>query len=169
MAEVMTEKIITTELRPFLRAEGWNFYMALKCTSNENADIFNVIDQMKFKLVIAYRDDEYDGYSEMVELFETTEWVYIEIDTEEKNRLNSSNGNLDVYELIDDGGYFNTKLYQCLSDILPKSDENYEEEDEEYDSQIMELNQEFIDNMTSDGDLNQLMEIGIAQYIKTYF
>jgi len=168
MTEAIQEKFVTTELRPFLRAEGWNFYMALKCCSDESVDIFNAIDHMKFKLVIAYRDDECNEYSEMVELFETSEWIYIETYTEKENGFITSYGELDIYELTDDGGYFNAKLYQSLSDILPEPEEDYEEENEEYDSQIMDLNQEFIDNMTSVGDLGHLMKIGIVQYIKAY-
>ena len=166
MTEAIQEKFVTTEQRHFLRAEGWNFYMALQCSSDENIDIFDVIDHMKFKLIITYCDGECNEYSEMVELFETSEWVNIETYTEKENGFISSYGELDIYELTGDSCYSNAKLYQCLSYILPESEE---ESEEEYDRRTEYLHQEFIDQMTNDGDLDQLTKTGIVQYIKAYF
>lgn len=163
MKEETKEKTIETELRPFLRAEGWDFYMSLECKSGENADIFNVIDDMEFKLVVSWKDDE-DEESEMEELFETAEWTPIEITTREQNGFEYFEGCLDVYALTSGGGYFSLTLSNCLSDVFPDI-----EDDDERNERVENLNQELIDNLTDDGDLDDLTEEAIVQYIKTYY
>ena len=85
MTEQIKERTITTELRQLPGAEGWSFYMSLKCRSDENADIFNVIDNMEFKLVVVRRDDEREN-PEMEYLFETSLWDPMKIATREQNR-----------------------------------------------------------------------------------
>ncbi len=162
MTEQITDKIITTELRPLLRSKGWNYYMALKCCSNENADIFNVIDDMRFKLIISWKDDERED-SQMEELFESPEWIGIDISTREKNGFEYYDGCLGVYELTQSGGCFSLKLSDCLEEVFPESEED------ERDEWVEELEEEIIENMTGDGDLDQLMEKAIVLYIKTYF
>lgn len=162
MTEQIKEKTITTELRPLQREEGWNFYMSLKCRSDENADIFNVIDNMEFKLVVARRDDEREN-SEMEDLFETTQWVPIEVITREQNGFKYFEGCLDVYELT--GSHpLSLTLSNCLEDVFPDI-----ENDDEMNERVENLYEQLIDNMVGDGVLNETMEKAVAQYTKTYF
>ena len=153
-------KITTTELVPFLRAEGRDFYMSLKYQLDDNTDIFNIIDNMEFKLVIYWKENE---ESQIKKIFESPEWVKVGITTRENDGFDYYEGNLDIYELTQGGGYLSLKLSDCLADVFPDVDE---EENEEC---IDALECDMIENMTGDGDLNQLLEKAIAQYIKTYF
>lgn len=162
MSEMIQEKTITTELRPFLRAVGWNFYMSLKCCSGENSDIFNVIDDMRFKLVISWKDDKRED-SQMEVLFESAEWVGIDFSIRDLNGFEYNDGDLDIYELTQGGNCHSINLSNCLEDIF----EDYEEDERE--EQIEELEEEIIENMTGEGDLDDLMEKAVTQYIKTYF
>ena len=161
MIEKIKEKIIITELRPFLRSCGWIFYMSLKCCSGDS-DIFNVIDEMRFKLVVSWKDDE-DGDSQMKELFESPNWVQIDISTRERNGFEYYEGYLDVYELTQGESCFDLQLSDRLEDVFPDSEED------KRDEQVEVLEEEIIENMTGDGDLDEMMESAIVQYIKTYF
>ena len=153
-------KITTTELVPFLRTEGRDFYMSLKYQLDDNTDIFNIIDNMEFKLVIYWKENE---ESQIKKIFESPEWVKIGITTRENDGFDYYEGNLDIYELTQGGGYLSLKLSDCLADVFPDVDE------EENEERIDALECDMIENMTGDGDLDQLLEKAIAQYIKTYF
>jgi len=164
MQEQITEKTITTELRPFCSAKGFDFFLSLKCRSDDNADIFNVIDNMEFKLGISYKHNEEDE-SKIEELFESPNWCPIEFTTRELDEFEYVEGCLDAYELTEDVKYFDIKLSHCVSDLFPDIENNDEEDDED----VKSFTDELIDNLTCDGDLQELMEQAVAQYIKTYF
>jgi len=159
MEETIQERIVTTELRPFLRAKGWNFYMSLKCCSGENSDIFNVIDDMRFKLLISWKDDKRED-SQMEELFESPGWVYTQYMTITRNGHEYEDVFLDTYELTQGGGYMGLNLSNCLEEVF--SDYNRDDEDDE---RVDELKSDIIDNL----EIGQLMKKAVVEYIKSYF
>jgi hypothetical protein len=152
-----TEKVVTTELRPFLRANGWNYYMSLKCRADEKADIYNVIESMEFKLVIS---SEREGF-EMAEIFESSEWVYLNVILKELNGFDYYEGTLDIYELTE-AGYLGLSLSNCLS-------EEFDGDEEDNKEQIDELKCDMIDNIPGHGDFDILTKEAVVKYIKTYF
>ena len=164
MMSQVTEKTITTELRPFYSAKGFDFFMSLKCKSDEDADIFNVIDNMKLKLGISLKYNEEDE-PEIEELFESPNWCPIELTTRELNGFEYMVGSLDAYELTEDGGYLDFNLSDCVAELFPGIEDDEEDDDEE----VKNFTDELIGNLNHNRNMDQLVEQAVTEYIKTYF
>jgi hypothetical protein len=159
MTENTSDKFITTEVVPLCQIEGRKYFISYQCRADEDTNIFNVLETMEFKLVVHIQEG---GDSQPEIIFESPEWVAIEMNTREHNGFEYKVGSLDPYALTQDVGYLSMKLSNCLEDLFPES------EDGEPSEEAGEMAQELIDNMIGESTFDEVMEKAIVQYIKTY-